>query len=123
MLSVVDVMVTSWPASSSSMSVCAWRDTGALAAMARMPPSWTNRLVARPDALANVWRAATWPSACAVTCRFSLACRMADAGVARFSEAGASINMRAPSMRSTGSVPLRSPSLALTACWPPTLAG
>ncbi|CAB3928504.1 hypothetical protein LMG26858_06243 [Achromobacter anxifer] len=123
MLSVVEVTVTSWPASISSMSVCAWIDTGDSAATARMPPSCTNRLVERPEALAKVWRAATWPSACAVTCRFSLACRMAEAGVAKFSDEGASISMRAPAMRSTASVPPRSPPLALTACWPPTLPG
>ncbi|CAB3960098.1 hypothetical protein LMG7053_06148 [Achromobacter ruhlandii] len=121
MLSVVEVMVMSWPASISSMSVCAWIDTGALAAMARRAPSCTNRLVERPEALAKVWRAATWPSAWAVACRFSLACRIALAGVARFSDEGASTSMRAPSMRSTGSVPLRSLALAFTACWPPTL--
>ena len=103
------------------MSVCAWIDTGDSAATARMPPSWTNRLVERPEAVAKVWRAATWPSASAVTCRFSPACRMAEAGVAKLREDGASISMRAPSMRSTASVPLRSPPPALTACWPPTL--
>ncbi|CAB3717093.1 Uncharacterised protein [Achromobacter sp. 2789STDY5608633] len=123
MPSVVEVIVMSWPASISSMSVCAWIDTGALAAMARRPPSCTNRLVERPEALAKVWRAATWPSAWAVTCRFSLACRIAVAGVDRFIDEGASISMRAPSIRSTGSLPPRSPPLALTACWPPTLPG
>ncbi|CUJ42320.1 Uncharacterised protein [Achromobacter xylosoxidans] len=123
MLSVVEVMVMSCPASISSMSVWACSDTGALAAMARRPPSCTNRLVERPEALAKVWRAAMWPSAWAVTCRFSLACSTAEAGVARFIDEGASISMRAPSMRSTGSLPPRSPPAALTACWPPTLPG
>ncbi|CAB3744689.1 hypothetical protein LMG1231_06117 [Achromobacter denitrificans] len=120
MPSADDVTVMSCPASASRISVCACRETGACAEIARIGPCCANTLAERAETAAYVWVAATCASDCAVACRCSPACSTALAGVARFSEFGASTSRCGPSMRSMLASAERWPLTALPAFWPLT---
>ncbi|CAB3894581.1 hypothetical protein LMG26691_04165 [Achromobacter animicus] len=115
-----EVTVMSCPASASRMSVWACRETGACAEMARSGPCCANTLADLAETAAYVCVAATWASDCAVACRCSPACSTALAGVARFSEFGASTSRCGPSMRSMSASAMRWPLIALPAAWPLT---